>query len=174
MRRSPRKSPRANDDLADGVLRALRRILRRTSEQARQFSRASGLTVAQALCLRAIAEAPGDEVTAAQVGQLVQLSPPTVSRLLDRLEQDGLITRERRSRDRRKVCLVLTREGRKRLKNLPTPLQDALVERFANLPKKEQTQLLASLERLVELMEAGEFDAAPMLEPGIDVKPRST
>ncbi len=163
----------ARDHLTDEILRAIRRVLRQTSKHARLFSRTSGLSVPQALCLRAIAEAEGTEVTAVQVGQVVQLSPPTVSRLLDRLESEGLIVRERASEDRRKVRLSLTRQGRKRLRELPTPLQDTFVERLSQLPQKEQRQLLQSLERVVALLEAENLDAAPVLEPGIDVKPRS-
>lgn len=154
-------------DIADDALRAIRRILRKTSEYSRQLVRQSGLTVPQVLCLRFIAEAqPDDEVTVAMVSGAVQLAPATVSRILDRLEDAGLVLRERRSQDRRKVCLSLTESGRRQVDKLPTPLQEQFVARLKGLSPGEQRQLLGSLEKVVEMMEATGLDAAPVLEPG--------
>ncbi len=156
-------------DIADAALRAIRRILRKTSEHSRQLSRQSGLTTPQLLCLRFIAEANSDgEITVAMVSQAVQLAPATVSRILDRLEDAGLVVRERRSQDRRKVCLSLTELGRQQVDKLPTPLQEQFVERLRALPPDEQQRLLGSLQKVVEMMEASQLDAAPVLEPGAD------
>lgn len=123
----------------------------------------------QVLCLRSIASAePGAEITVAMVSQAVQLAPATVSRILDRLEEAGLILRERRSRDRRKVCLTLTSLGRQQVGKLPPPLQDQFVQRLHALSSEEQQQLLGALQKVVEMMEAADLDAAPLLEPGAD------
>lgn len=156
-------------DLADAALRAIRRIMRKTSEHSRQLSRQSGLTMPQLLCLRFIGDAkPDGEVTVALVSQGVQLAPATVSRILDRLEDAGLIVRERRSQDRRKVCLSLTELGRQQVDKLPTPLQEQFVERLHVLPPDEQQRLLGALEKVVELMEASQLDAPPVLEPDME------
>jgi len=156
----------ATPEIADAALRAIRRILRRTSEYSRQLARQSGLTVAQVLCLRFIADAKADdEVTVAVVSQAVQLAPATVSRILDRLEDAGLVLRERRSQDRRKVCLSLTSLGRQQIDKLPPPLQEQFVTRLRSLAFEEQRQLLGSLEKVVEMMEAKDLDAAPVLDP---------
>lgn len=157
---------------SDEVLRSIRRILRKVSQHSRQLSRQVGLTVPQLLCLRAIAETEADcEVTVAQVGQSVQLSSATVSRILDRLEQSQLIVRERKSADRRKVCLSLTEQGRQKARNLPTPLQERFVTRMESLSLEEQSQLLDTLAKIVDMMEASDLDAAPVLDPAIDIKP---
>jgi DNA-binding MarR family transcriptional regulator len=114
--------------------------------------------------LRAIAEADKKgEVTGSSVSETVQLSAPTVSRILDRLESAGLILRERRSKDRRKVCLTLTPLARKQLKKLPTPLHEQFLARLKSLDQKHQELLLQSLDQLVEMMEATDIEAAPML-----------
>jgi hypothetical protein len=44
----------------------------------------------------------------------------------------------------------------------PPLLQERFVRRFAALPDWEQTLLLSSLQRIAELMDAGDLDAAPM------------
>ena len=157
-------------DLTERVLRALCRILRKTSEHSRQVCREAGLTVPQALCLRAIGDAPpAHEATVVQVSRAVQLAPTTVSRILDRIEAAGLTRRQRSSQDRRKVCLALTDLGRQRLLNLPAPLQERFVSRLLALDSSRQQQLLDALEQVVELMEASGLAAAPVLEPEIGV-----
>lgn len=145
------------------VLRAIRRIVRRIADHSRALSREAGLTVPQLMCLKAIGEAGVPEPTLSDVCDKVQLTPPTVSRIVDRLERARLVVRERRSPDRRRVCLVLTPEGRARFETLPTPLQERFVERYHALPEGEQAALLAALERVIEMMEAGDVDAAPIL-----------
>ena len=157
-------------DLTERVLRALRRILRKTSEHSRQVFRETGLTVPQAMCLRAIGEASAEhEATVVQVSRMVQLAPATVSRILDGIEATGLIQRQRSQQDRRKVCLALTDLGQQRSLNLPAPLQERFVSRLLALDSRRQQELLDALEQVVELMEASGLAAAPVLEPEIGV-----
>ncbi len=157
------------------ILRAIRRIIRRTSEHSRNVGKHSGISVPQMLCLKAIADFPPDaEVTVVMVASAVQLSAATVSRILDRLEKVGLILRERRSTDRRKVCLSLTEAGQRKLDDLPTPLHEQFLERLDRLDPVERLGLLKALERIVELMDAGGLDASPMLTPELEVGPDRT
>lgn len=155
------------------ILRAMRQILRRTSQHSREIARESGLSVPQMLCLKAIDDLGGEiEVSVAMVASSVQLTPATVSRILDRLEGMQLIVRERRSKDRRKVCLSLTEDGRRELDQLPTPLHEQFLRRLESLDSAERQNLLESLLRIVELMDAQEIDASPVLTPDADVAPR--
>lgn len=160
--------------IADEILRAIRRILRKTAEHSRQLARREGnLSVPQLLCLRHVAESTKTgEVTAGEVAAAVQLSNATVSRILDKLESAELIVRERSNVDRRKVFLRLSDNGKQRVKSLPTPLHDQFLARLTRLGAREQQDLLASLERVVEMMEAEDMDAAPVLTPELDVKPQ--
>lgn len=157
---------------AHEVLIAIRKVVRRISEHSKYLSGEVGLTVPQLLCLKAIGEMEEahDEITVAMVGEYVHLSAATVSRIIDRLARAGLVTRERRSRDRRRVCLSLTPAGLERFQTLPTPLQEKFVERFAALTEQDQQGLLRALSRITELMDATDIDAAPILAPGADVR----
>ncbi len=127
------------------------------------------------LCLKAVSEfAEGTEVTVAMVAKAVQLSAPTVSRILDRLEKCDYIIRERSSKDRRRVCVSLTEGGWQRLENLPTPLHEEFLRRLETLDPIECLGLLRALERIVTLMDAEGIDAAPVLTPELDVGPGDT
>jgi DNA-binding MarR family transcriptional regulator len=153
----------------DGVriLRDVRRIVRHVSRYSRRVSQETGLAVPQMLCLRAIADADrGSDVTLARVATTVQISNSTASTLVDKLVRDGLVARARSTRDRRRIDLSLTPEGRQRLDGLSTTLEARTVDRFAALPAPEREQILWALERLVDVLGADDLDASPVLTPG--------
>ena len=157
----------SNGDVAYDILRSIRRILRKTSQHSRQIARQSGLSVPQLLCLKAIDEAEKDgEVTAAMIAEIVQLSPPTATLIVDRLEVAGYVSRERRSQDRRKVCLSLTELGQQRLKTLPRPLHDQFLERLKKLKAAERSTLLRSLEQIVEMIGSGRYGRCAAVNAG--------
>lgn len=161
-----------NTKIAHDVLRTIRQIVRKISEHSKALYREAGLTVPQLMCLKAIGdlEEGAEEVTVIMVAKQLELSPATVSRIIDRLTRSGLVERERRAKDRRKVCLSLTAAGLERFQTLPVPLQERFVQRLSTLPSDERSRLLASLRRIADLMEATQIDAAPMLTPEVDVK----
>lgn len=159
---------------ADEILRTIRQLVRRISEHSRYLSRNVGLTVPQLVCLKAIGELEETrtaEITVAHVAKQVQLSPATVSRILDRLVGKELISRERSDKDRRKVNLALTTAGLEWYETLPTPLHERFVVRLAELPTEERDNLLSALRRIAELMDATDLDAAPLLTPGSEPEP---
>lgn len=165
-------SVRHEESIGFQILRSIRRIIRRTSEHSRSVSRHGGITVPQMLCLKAISEFHPDEpVTVAMVAKTVHLSPPTVSRILDRLEKGGFILRERATTDRRKVCVSLTESGWQRIDNLPKPLHEQFLQRLERIDPVERLGLLKALERIVALMDAEGIDAAPVLTPELEVGP---
>jgi len=152
------------------ILTAIRRIIRRTSQHARVIGKNSGVSVPQILCLKAISEFPEDaEVTVALVAKQVQLSAPTVSRILDRMEKSGYICRERKSKDRRRVCVSLTEEGKHQVENLPISLHEQFLDRLDGLDPTERLELLHALERVVDLIDAKGIDAAPLLTHELEV-----
>jgi len=159
----------ADREIAHEVLTSIRQIVRCISEHSKYLSREVGLTVPQLMCLKAIGEAP-DEITVATVGKRVQLSSATVSRIIDRLARAGLVVRERGSNDRRRAYLSLTPMGQQRFETLPTPLQERFIERLMALPEGERRAILNALRRTVQLMDATDIDAAPILTPDVDIK----
>jgi DNA-binding MarR family transcriptional regulator len=74
------------------------------------------LTLAQVRVMRRLARNPQ---TLSQLGTELALAPPSMTRLVDRLETRRLITRERDETDRRKVVAALTEEGRRLVSAIP-------------------------------------------------------
>jgi len=160
---------------AQEMLRSLRRIIRSTTIHSRKLYKQHGLTITRLLCLRAIDEVRNKEVTASMVSREVQLSPATVTGILDRMERDGLVRRERSSKDRRKVYLSITPAGQERLTYLPTTLQDRFLDRVLAMSLEKRHNLVDSLHLLEELMEASSLEASPILIPGdVEAPPADT
>lgn len=153
----------AGDAATEAILLALRRIIRRVSLHSKQLARSSGLTLPQVVCLKILAARPDMEATIAGIGREARLSSATVTGIADRLERSGYVERVRGTEDRRRVYLRLTEAGRVKVGTLPTPLQESFVQRFGALPRAERETMLASLERIVALMEADDLDASPLL-----------
>jgi DNA-binding MarR family transcriptional regulator len=144
------------------LLIALRKVIRAIGLHSKQLNKTSGLTSPQLLILLEIDKDAG--MNSSQVAKNVNLSAATVTNILDRLENKCLVSRVRNTKDKRKVSLYLTEDGKALLLKAPQALQEHFIENFANLAEWEQSQLLSSMERLAEMMDANEIDASPLLE----------
>lgn len=151
-------------DRTDESLIALRRILRATELYARDLAHAAGLTPAQLRVLQIVAERGGatSKALATQMG----VSQATVTALIDKLVAQGLVERIPSELDRRQVDIAVTAEGHKRLQVAPDALQQRYVRAFGKLAPWEQAQLLSSLERVADMLDARGIDASPVLTTG--------
>jgi len=147
----------------ESVLRSIRRITRAIDLYSRKLAASCDLTGPQLACLRQLARA--GEAAATQLAAAVSLSPATVTGIVDRLEHGGLVQRARRSEDKRRVIVALTSAGQDALRRAPPLLQDGFTHRFRALPPARQSQLDRALQEVVEMMEAQDLDASPLLMP---------
>jgi len=99
---------------------ALRGFLRRTERIARQ----SGLTPQRYLLLLMVKGAPdgSEQSTVTELSERLQLAQSTVTELVSRAEETGLIQREQSHTDARVAHLRLTEEGERRLMHAFTGL----------------------------------------------------
>lgn len=146
------------------ILQALRRIIRAVDIHSRQLKQKYNITTPQLVCLLTIVEQKS--VTVATLAKEIHLSPSTVVGILDRLEEKGLVERNRDQVDRRVVRVTPTKSGKVFAKDAPSPLQDRLGNSLSQLSHLEQATISLSLQRIVQLMEAEEIDAAPILQTG--------
>jgi DNA-binding MarR family transcriptional regulator len=113
---------------------ALRRFLRRSEQAARRF----GLTPQRYLLLLMIKGAPsGDQLsTVTELSDRLQLAQSTVTELVGRAENAGLVVRTQSADDARVALLRLTDEGERRLDHVFDELEadrQQLLETFLSL-----------------------------------------
>jgi len=150
--------------LEDRVIVALRRITRAIDLHSRELMQQVGLTAPQLAALKAIARL--QPVTVGALAKSIHLSQATLTGILTRLETRILVSRVRSVSDRRTVVVELTEEGRAVLEDAPSLLQDQFRRELLKLQEWEQTQMLATLQRIAAMMDAEEIDAAPVLATG--------
>lgn len=148
----------------DEILVSLRRIMRATEIYSQKLARVSGLTTPQLLLLQGI-QKEGNPSTSALARHIV-VSLATVTRIIDRLERDGLVRRSKSGADKRVVNVSLTDLGREKLAAAPEPLQADFYEKLRALDDWEQQMLRAALARVAKMMDADSIDAAPILQIG--------
>lgn len=145
------------------VEKVIRRIVRAHDLQSKALTKAAGLTAAQLVLLKGIAEL--GEVTTTALSAHADISPATVVTILDNLEERGLIERYRSAHDRRIVHTRLTPEGLAKTNAAPEPLGAAFVARFAALPMQERKALVAMFTKAADLLLPGTI---PAKKEGID------
>ncbi len=149
----------------DQVLMSLRQLIRATELHSKQLLKKTGLTTPQLLILRVIRDQ--GEITTGELASAVSLSQATITNIVDRMEKHRLVSRQRGVIDRRRIYVHLTDHGKEVLANSPMPLQEHFTERFNQLRDWEQNQVIASLQRVVQMMDASDIVVAPLLTSGI-------
>ena len=87
-------------------------------------------------------------MTVSQLARALGVAPPTMTRMIDSLEERSLVRRARDKRDRRVVYAVATREGSSLLNSADGGVINSLVD---NLSESEKSQAAAALDTLNRL-----------------------
>jgi DNA-binding MarR family transcriptional regulator len=147
-----RKKP--NPVLVEQVQRALRCANQAVTAQLRIALLREGLPFSRFVVLRLIVFR-GPTTSRALAGAM-GVTTANMPGLIDRLEEDGLVTRTRNRKDRREILIEATPKGRKTMLRLKDTAVEGLVEAFDGWTDTELRALLASLERFVRPPRSGE------------------
>ncbi len=124
----------------------LMRVVAQIDRKVEQQLRTIGLTHPQFGVLARLRA--GDGLTQQELGETLLLDKGNLCGILDRLEEQGLVERDRDPQDRRCKRIRLTDRGH-RLLEQATPALDTLLERlFLPLTRAEQNRLRILLHRL--------------------------
>lgn len=104
-----------------------------------------GITTTQYNVLRILRGAGPEGLCRTEVGQRMVNRVPDVTRLLDRLEEAGWVSRSREHEDRRFVTTRITRAGVKLLNQLDQPLHEFLAQWTAGLTQAQLRSLVDAL-----------------------------
>lgn len=144
MRRHPDLFDRSPAQLAILAILETGDVLRRRFTAALE---PDGLSLQQFNVLRVIHEEGGDPIATLEIATRLIEQAPGITRLLDRLDEKGLVRRERSATDRRVVHCLLTPAGM------------ALVERLSPMIDRIDTASLAGfdpdeIDAFLEMLEA--------------------
>ncbi len=109
-----------------------------------------GITAQQRLIIRCVGKYPG--MTSGQLATLLHLDPGTISTSIGRLERKGLLERTQDHRDKRRVTLGLTAEGRNLDKPMPGTIEHAVERLLESADAQEIDAMRRMLDRLATLL----------------------
>lgn len=109
-------------------------------------------------------------LTLGRLAKLEQVAPPTITRVVAKLAEDGLVVRQADDTDRRVSLVRISAEGRRRLQHSRERRNAWLAERLRALDAKQRRELSAALDVLEELATYAE----PAVDPAVDDEPSPT
>jgi DNA-binding MarR family transcriptional regulator len=112
-----------------------------------------GITAQQYNVLRILRGAEPEGLPTLTIAERMIERTPGITRMIDRLEAKGLVAREVRPHDRRRVYCRITKKGLSLLKQLDEPVEEFNRSAFRTLSDAELRQLVALLERTWEAHE---------------------
>jgi DNA-binding MarR family transcriptional regulator len=149
MRRDRRVHP-----YLSGTLDAIRRIIRVLRLSSRSAEREFGIGSAQLFVLQQLATAPARSVN--ELAERTYTHQSSVSIVVRRLVEQGLVARRRATDDRRRRELKLTEAGRRLVARAPVPSQVHLINALRTLPLSQLRTLERLLGRVVYTMGASD------------------
>ena len=129
---------------------ALRPALLQVGRELRREARAVGVSPEQVSLLVAIKYAPG--IGLRELAARERVSPPAMTKHVDRLERDGLVARTPSAEDRRRVGVSLTEEGQRVLRRVRSRRTAWLARRLRGLSPEELAAVEAAVEPLRRLL----------------------
>jgi DNA-binding MarR family transcriptional regulator len=118
------------------------------AQEAEQLIKAHGLTGAQYNVLRILRGAEPEGLLCRGISERMISRDPDITRLLDRMEKRGLITRERQTEDRRVIKTRITAGGLAILKKLDQPVGELHQQQFGHMKTTRKKVLWELLEEI--------------------------
>ncbi len=147
------------------VLQQFRELFRVSQQHFQRIESRCGVSGAQLWALSELASAPG--LTVSQLARKMSIHLSTSSNLLDKLEIQAFVRRERGSVDQRIVRVFLTAAGQRVLRKAPRPAEGVIPDALAKMPVQTLQSLQRDLGRLLDLASVRNPKAAlkPLAEP---------
>jgi DNA-binding MarR family transcriptional regulator len=138
---SPLKANKQPASIEEQIFVAVLRTADFLGQQAEQLLKSHGLTGTQYNVLRILRGAEPVGLPCRSVSERMISHDPDMTRLLDRMEKRGFISRERQKDDRRVVKARITPQGLEILKKLDQPVREKHKEQFQHMSAAKLRQL---------------------------------
>ena len=151
----------ARDD-AEVALNELRRLVQGLRTSSHAVERSLGISGAQLFVLRELSAEPG--VSIRRVSERTLTDPSSVSTVVSRLVERGLVTRTRQAADARASCLAVSRKGKALLARAPEPYQGRVIAALRALPPSRLHEFRLALGEVVDALELERSEAPLFFE----------
>jgi DNA-binding MarR family transcriptional regulator len=142
------KQKRPFASVQDEAILALGRTADQLSVPMFEILRGAGLSPSQYNVLRILRGSAPEALPCGEISERMIRRDPDLTRLLDKLETRGLVTRTRGTSDRRVVLASITEEGLDLLASLDEPVDASIQASLAHVPEERLRTLIEILEEV--------------------------
>lgn len=140
-------SPELKSDV-DQVLEAVIYLYTESRRITKELARRADLTGPQLTVVKML-ESIGD-LSLSELSEKIRAQNSTVTGIIDRMEREGLVTRERSKEDRRVVYIKLTSKGRSLAQEIPVEPMEIFKTALGGLTAQEVRDLMRILAKVAK------------------------
>jgi len=144
------------------VLNSLRRVVRAFRAMAQAAEEVLGISGAQHFVLQKLADAPALSLNDLAARTMTHKS--SVSVVVKRLVDRGLVRRQRSAADGRGIVLTLTPAGRRALERAPQPAQTRMIAALRRFPRRDLEAFAGLFRRFTEELGVGALEPTMLFE----------
>jgi DNA-binding MarR family transcriptional regulator len=129
----------------------LRRLVQADELFNKELYKKYSVSQPQLTCLLALQEY--GPLQSSKLAKYMMVRPSTATGIVDRLEEKGLVSRQRSVLDRRVVTIELTDAGKSLAEEAPVPIPGRMLDGLNTLPVEETRNIVKSLSTLVAMLD---------------------
>ncbi|MBW2004016.1 MAG: MarR family transcriptional regulator [Deltaproteobacteria bacterium] len=152
----PGTASETSQNLVREIIYQIRRLMQAGELFTKELNKTYQVSAPQLHCLLALHE--NGPLPPSQIARRIMVKSSTVTGIIDRLEQKGLVYRIRNSPDRRVITIQLTEAGKELAQNAPPPIQHKIVDGLKKLPEGEIKQIILSLSKLTHMLDVQDLE----------------
>jgi DNA-binding MarR family transcriptional regulator len=122
----------------------------------KELNKIYNISSAQLNCLLSLYE--NGPLPPSQIAKLIMINSSTVTGIIDRLEQKGLVKRLRISDDRRIITVELTKSGKLLAENAPPPIQWKIIDGLNRVSERDIKQIASTLTKLTNMLDVQDLE----------------
>jgi len=138
------------------IIYSIRRLMQAGELYNKELNKIYNVSSAQLNCLLALYE--NGPLSPSQIAKQILVNSSTVTGIIDRLEQKGLVKRLRISKDRRVITIELTKNGKVLAENAPPPVQQKIIDGLNKLSEDQIDQTAAILLNLTDMLDVQDLE----------------
>ena len=138
------------------IIYAIRRLIQAGEHYTKELNKVYNVSAAQLNCILTLHE--NGPLSLSQISRYVLVNSSTVTGIIDRLEDKGLVKRMRTSQDRRVITIELTETGEGLAENAPPPIQQKIFDGLNKLSEDQINQISLSLTTLTDMLDVWDLE----------------
>jgi DNA-binding MarR family transcriptional regulator len=145
------------------LMTGIRKIVRAINLESKRVQKELNISIPQLLTLKYLQDCDDYKSTMKDIKAFLSLNASTVTGIVARLEQKGLIARLPDPKDKRSTPIILTSKGNDLLVRSNESLHERISKNLELIEDDEFSKIINSLETLIELFNIQDVDASPII-----------